>query len=53
MQANDSVMCEYYCIGFIDFMLKGKSYLECTIFLNQMNMKKKLMLGTNYLLITY
>ena len=28
MQANDSVMCEYFCIGFIDFMLKGKSLLD-------------------------
>ena len=24
MQAYDSVMCEYFCIGFIDFMLAGK-----------------------------
>ena len=24
-QANDSVMCGYVCIGFIDFMLKGKT----------------------------
>ena len=23
--AYDSVMCRYFCIGFIDFMLKGKS----------------------------
>ena len=23
-QAYDSVMCGYFCIGFIDFMLKGK-----------------------------
>ena len=23
-------MCGYFCIGFIDFMLKGKSLLECT-----------------------
>ena len=21
-------MCEYFCIGFIDFMLRGKSLLE-------------------------
>ena len=21
-------MCEYFCIGFIDFMLKGKSLLD-------------------------
>ena len=24
IQAYDSVMCGYFCIGFIDFMLKGK-----------------------------
>ena len=25
IQAYDSVMCEYFCIVFIDFMLKGKT----------------------------
>ena len=30
MQAYDSIMCGYFCIGFIDFMLKGKSLLEHT-----------------------
>ena len=25
-------MCGYFCIGFIDFMLKGKSLLDYTIF---------------------
>ena len=25
IQANDSIMWEYFCIGFIDFILKGKS----------------------------
>ena len=25
-QAYDSIMCGYICTGFIDFMLKGKSY---------------------------
>ena len=28
IQADDSVMCGYFCIGFIDFTLKGKSFLE-------------------------
>ena len=23
-------MCTYFCIGFIDFMLKSRSLLECT-----------------------
>ena len=30
VQAYDSIMCGYFCIGFIDFMLKGKSLLEYT-----------------------
>ena len=30
IQAYDSIMCGYFCIGFIDFMLKGKSLLEYT-----------------------
>ena len=25
MQAYDSVICGYFCTGFIDFMLKGKT----------------------------
>ena len=28
VQAYDSIMCEYFCIRFIDFMLKDKSLLE-------------------------
>ena len=30
IQAYDSIMCGYFCIGFIDFMLKGKSLLDYT-----------------------
>ena len=30
IQAYDSIMCRYFFIGFIDFMLKGKSSLEYT-----------------------
>ena len=30
MQAYDSIMCEYICIRFIDFMLKSKSLLDYT-----------------------
>ena len=26
-QANDSVMCGYFCIGFIDFMLASKKFV--------------------------
>ena len=30
VQANDSVMCGYFCIGFIDFMLAGKTLTDYT-----------------------
>ena len=30
IQAFDSIMCGYSCIGFIDFMLKSESLLEHT-----------------------
>ena len=30
--ANDSIMCGYFCIRFINFILKGKSFLEYTSF---------------------
>ena len=30
VQACDSIMCEYFCIWFINFMLKGKGLLEYT-----------------------
>ena len=30
IQAYDSVMCGYFCIGFIDFMFKGRTLTEYT-----------------------
>ena len=30
IQAYDSIMCGYFCIAFIDFMLKGKTLTEYT-----------------------
>ena len=30
IQAYDSVICGYFCIGFIGLILKGKSLLEYT-----------------------
>ena len=30
VQANDSVMCGFFCIGFIDFMLAGKTLIDYT-----------------------
>ena len=31
IQAYDSIMCVYICIGFIDFMLAGKSLTNFSI----------------------
>ena len=28
IQAYDSIMCGYFCVKFVDFMLKGKSLLD-------------------------
>ena len=30
LQAYDSIMCEYYCIEFINYMLKGTTLLDYT-----------------------
>ena len=30
IQAYDSIMCEYFCIEFINYMLKGKTLLDYT-----------------------
>ena len=40
IQAYDSVMCGYFCIGFIEFMLKGKSLTEFTNLFSPNNLKK-------------
>ena len=44
--AYDSVMCGYFCIGLIDFMLKGKNLLEYTnvFFPNQYKKNNKVIL---------
>ena len=34
-------MCGYFCIGFIDFMLKGKSLLEYTNLFSPNEYKRK------------
>ena len=30
VQANDSIICGYFCIGFTDFMLAGKNLTDFT-----------------------
>ena len=40
IQAYDSIMCGYFCNGFIDFMLKGKSLLDYTNLFSHNEYKK-------------
>ena len=30
MQAKNSIMCVYFCIGFMNFMLAGKTLIDYT-----------------------
>ena len=40
VQANDSVMCGYFCIGFIDFMLAGKKLTDFKKMFSSYDFKK-------------
>ena len=40
VQANDSVMCGYFCIEFIDFMLAGKKLTDYTNLFSPHDFKK-------------
>ena len=42
IQAYDSIMCWYFCIGFIDFMFKGKALTEYTNLFSPNNFNFKL-----------
>ena len=42
VQSNNSVMCGYFCIRFIDFMLAGKSLTDFTSLLNLLMTLKKM-----------
>ena len=41
IQAYDSIMCGYFCIGFIDFMLAGKTLTDFTNLFSPNNFFKK------------
>ena len=41
LQTYYSVMCEYFCIGFIDFMLKGNNLTDFTNLFSPNDFKKK------------
>ena len=48
IQAYDLIMCGYFCIGFIDFMLKGKTLTEYTNLFSPNNFKKNDDIILNY-----
>ena len=48
IQAYDSIMCSYFCTGFIDFMLAGKSLTEYKNLFSSNNFKKNDDIILNY-----
>ena len=53
MQAYNSVMCGYFCSGFIDYMLKGKSLTDYTNLFSPNNFKKNDDIILNYFLTNF
>ena len=51
MQAYDSIMCGYFCIGFIDFMIAGKTLTEFTNIFIPNNFKIKNDITLKYFII--
>ena len=41
VQVNNSIMCGYFCIGFIDFMLAGKKLTDFTSLFSPYGFEKK------------
>ena len=50
IQTYDLVMCGYFCIGFIDFMLKGNNLTGLTNLSSTNNFKKNDNIILNYFL---
>ena len=48
IQACDSIMCGFFCAGFIDFMLAGKTLTEFTNLSSPNNFKKTDNIILNY-----
>ena len=40
MQADNSILCGYFCFGFIDFMFENKSLIDFTSSLSPYDFKK-------------
>ena len=50
IQTYDSIMCGYFCIGFIDFILKGKTLTKYTNLFSPNNFKKNDYIILNYVM---
>ena len=50
IQGYDSIMCGYFCIEFIDFILKGKSLTDFTTLFLPHNFEKNDKVILNYFL---
>ena len=48
VQPNSSVMCGYFCIGFIDFMLAGKTLTDYTSLISPHDFEKNNNIILNY-----
>ena len=48
IQAYDSIMCGYFCIGFINFMIEGKTLTEFTNLFSPHNFKQNDNIILNY-----
>ena len=53
IQAYDSIMCGYYCIGFTIFMFKGNSLTDFTDFFSEDNFKENDDILLNYFLSNF
>ena len=50
IQAYDSIMCGYFCVGFTEFMLVGKTLTEYTNLFSPNNFKKNDDIILNYVM---
>ena len=48
IQADNSIMCGYFCIGFIEFMFAGKSLIDFTSLFAPYDCKKNDKIILNY-----
>ena len=51
IQSSNSIMCGYFCIGFIDFMLSEKTLTEFTNLFSPNNFERNDNISLNYFII--